>query len=501
MIISGQPPAGWRPPGANSSYVPQTHTTGGPNKFYHTGGHIGYDMGGRNGIGGDNLRSDEVPIVAQHGEFMMSKSATDRLGPQTLRDLNSGRIGMGGADLGLAAIGAATGAALMRVMLNSVFLGSQKQQQEGSVMGIAKPGIYGDVNLDPDQLRNASIIATVGRSMGASTRDIVISFMTAMQESGLRNLNYGDRDSLGLFQQRPSQGWGTPAQVTNPEYAARKFFEGLLRVENRGSLPLTLAAQAVQRSGFPYAYANWQSMAEALVGAMGSDPNQLAGFGMFARMASASGGGTGKYVRPTSGPVTSEYGMRWGKLHDGIDIGAPVGTTIVSTDTGRVLSAGWNNGGFGNWTLIDHGAGMISGYAHQDRVAVSSGQQVQRGQAIGYTGNTGFSTGPHLHFQMGGGPGRFQNPRNWIPSLDVGGTVQYDNVLANLHKKETVLTAPLSESLKRGINQLDSGVSNAYYVDVKIDGSNLSPSQLKQVVSEVFEEKKIKEARKTGKIR
>lgn len=496
MIITGQPPAGWKPPGTNGAgWRPRNAD------FMHTGGYIGYDMGGRNGIGGD-LRSDEIPIVAQQGEFMLSKAATDRLGPQTLRDLNAGKIGMGGSELGFAAIGAGVGVALMRAMMNAVFLGSQKQQEEGSVMGVAKPGVYGNVTLGPEQLKNAQIIASVGRSMGASTRDIVISLMTAMQESTLRNLNYGDRDSLGLFQQRPSQGWGTPAQVTNPQYAARKFFEGLLRVENRGSMPLTLAAQAVQRSGFPYAYANWQSMAEALVRSMGSDPNQLAGFGMFARLAAErSGAGTGKYMRPSSGPVTSEFGPRWGSHHDGIDIGSPSGSSIVATDSGRVISAGWNNGGFGNWTLIDHGKGIISGYAHQSRVAVSGGQQVQRGQTIGYVGSTGYSTGPHLHFQMGGGPGRFQNPRNWIPSLEVGGTVQYDNVLANLHKKETVLTAPLSESLKRGINQLDSGVNNAYYVDVKIDGSNLSPSQLKQVVAEVFEEKKLKEARKIGKIR
>lgn len=504
MIISGTPPAGWKPPGANTSYIPQQYTTGGPNKFYHTGGHIGYDMGGRNAIGG-NLRSDEIPIVAQQGEFMLSKAATDRLGPQTLRDLNAGKIGMGGADLGLAAIGAGIGVSLMRAMMNAVFLGSQKQQTEGSVMGVAKPGVYGNVKLDGDQLRNASIIAGVGKSMGASTRDIVISLMTAMQESTLRNLNYGDRDSLGLFQQRPSMGWGTPAQVTNPEYAARKFFEGLLRVENRGSMPLTLAAQAVQRSAFPYAYANWQSMAEALVGSMGSDPNQLAGFGMFSRMlaerGAAGAAGTGKYARPSSGPVTSEFGPRWGAHHDGIDIGSPSGSSIVATDTGRVISAGWNNGGFGNWTLIDHGSGLISGYAHQSRVAVSGGQQVQRGQTIGYVGSTGYSTGPHLHFQMGGGPGRFQNPRNWIPSLDVGANIKYDNVLANLHKDETVLTAPLSEALKRGIRQLDSGVNNAYYVDVKIDGTNIPAPELKRMMAEVIEEKKLKDLRKTGKVR
>lgn len=501
MIISGKPPTGWTPPGTSSGVAWKPRNA----EFMHTGGYLGYDTGGRNGITGD-LRSDEIPLVAQRGEFMMSKAAVDRLGPQTLRDLNSGKIGMGGADLGFAAIGAGVGVALMRAMINALFLGSQKQQNEGSVMSVATPGLYGNVKLDADQLRNASIIAGVGRSMGASTRDIVISLMTAMQESTLRNLNYGDRDSLGLFQQRPSMGWGTPAQVTNPEYAARKFFEGLLRVENRNSMPLTLAAQAVQRSAFPYAYANWQTMAEALVGAMGSDPDQLPGFGMFSRMLAERSGamgaaGTGKYVRPSSGPVTSEFGPRWGVHHDGIDIGSPMNSAIVATDSGRVISAGWNNGGFGNWTLIDHGAGLISGYAHQSRVAVSGGQQVQRGQTIGYVGSTGYSTGPHLHFQMGGGPGRFQNPRNWIPSLGVGGTVNYDNVLANLHKDETVLTSPLSAALERGINQLDAGVSNVYHVGVTINGTDLTPKELENAVFNAMDRRKLLDAKKVGKVR
>lgn len=497
MIITGQPPEGWKPPGSTTTYK---RGGGGGMQYMHTGGLIGQDQGGRGGISGD-LRSDEIPIIAQAGEFMLSKSAVDKLGPQNLRDINSGKIGMGGADMGLAALGAGVGLTMMRAMITALFLGSQRQQETG-LIGAGKPGMYGGIKLDSDQLNNASIIASVGRSMGANSRDIIISLMTAMQESTLKNINYGDRDSLGLFQQRPSQGWGTPQQILNPQYAARKFFEGLLRVENRHTMPMTLAAQAVQRSAFPYAYAKWQSMAEQIAASMGAGDDQLAGFGMFARMmAGGSGFGTGKYVRPTSGPVTSEFGPRWGKHHDGIDIGAPTGTPILSTDSGRVLSAGFNNGGFGYWTLVDHGGGLVSGYAHQDRINVGAGQQVNRGQVIGYVGSTGYSTGPHLHFQMGGGPGRFQNPRNWIPSLDVGGTVKYDNVLANLHKDETVLTAPLSGALERGIGQLDSGINNVYYVDVRIDGTNLPRHELKSLVSEVFEEKKLREARKTGKIR
>lgn len=132
--------------------------------------------------------------------------------------------------------------------------------------GSLDPGSYGGVRLDAEQLRNAQTIMRVGYSMGASQRDIIIGLMTAMQESTLRNLDYGDRDSLGLFQQRPSQGWGSPSQVRNPVYAARKFFENLLRLDDRGRMRLTEAAQAVQRSAFPDAYAKWESLARAIAG-------------------------------------------------------------------------------------------------------------------------------------------------------------------------------------------------------------------------------------------
>lgn len=126
--------------------------------------------------------------------------------------------------------------------------------------------------LEEERRRNAQIIINVGRSMGASQRDILIALMTAMQESSLRNLNYGDRDSLGLFQQRPSQGWGTKAQIMNPEYASKKFFEGLFKVKNRNSMSLTAAAQAVQRSAFPNAYAKHESYARSLLQILGGQP-------------------------------------------------------------------------------------------------------------------------------------------------------------------------------------------------------------------------------------
>lgn len=112
------------------------------------------------------------------------------------------------------------------------------------------------LNLSPHQLQMATIIYQVGQSMGMTTRDIQIGLITAMVESNLTNVDYGDRDSLGLFQQRPSQGWGTPQQVQDPVYAAKKFFTALKGLgDARYSMAMGDAAQAVQRSAFPERYA------------------------------------------------------------------------------------------------------------------------------------------------------------------------------------------------------------------------------------------------------
>ncbi|TYP86793.1 hypothetical protein BD833_10878 [Blastococcus xanthinilyticus] len=120
------------------------------------------------------------------------------------------------------------------------------------------------MTLTADQMANAATIAEVGRSRGLPERAVVIALATAMQESTLRNLDYGDRDSLGLFQQRPSQGWGTPEQVQDPVYAAGTFYDHLVQVPGWETGELTLVADAVQRSAFPLAYGKWSSFAEEL---------------------------------------------------------------------------------------------------------------------------------------------------------------------------------------------------------------------------------------------
>lgn len=104
-------------------------------------------------------------------------------------------------------------------------------------------------------------------------------------------------------------------------------------------------------------------------------------------------------IWPVSAGITSPFGWRWGRMHEGIDLGAPYGAPIEAAAAGTVIYAGWL-GGYGNLTVIDHGGGLATAYGHQSRIAVSVGQQVAQGEVIGYVGSTGHSTGPHLHFEV-----------------------------------------------------------------------------------------------------
>ncbi|MGW8761854.1 hypothetical protein ACWGN5_05045 [Streptomyces sp. NPDC055815] len=128
----------------------------------------------------------------------------------------------------------------------------------------------------PEQASNAATISAVGTTRGLPERAVTIALATALQESALRNIEHGDRDSLGLFQQRPSQGWGTAAQIMDPVYSSGKFYEGLEKVPGYSRLPLTVAAQKVQRSGFPQAYAKHEPDAALLSAALtGRSPAAL----------------------------------------------------------------------------------------------------------------------------------------------------------------------------------------------------------------------------------
>ncbi|MFN8077953.1 MAG: hypothetical protein U0Q19_00165 [Kineosporiaceae bacterium] len=122
--------------------------------------------------------------------------------------------------------------------------------------------------LDPEQSGNAAVIAAVAVDRGLPGRAATIGIATALQESKLRNVDYGDRDSVGLFQQRPSQGWGTAAQIMDPVYATNAFYDVLVKIEGYQSLPITKAAQKVQRSAFPSAYAAHETEARAFASAL-----------------------------------------------------------------------------------------------------------------------------------------------------------------------------------------------------------------------------------------
>ncbi|NIJ14785.1 hypothetical protein FHU38_005193 [Saccharomonospora amisosensis] len=122
--------------------------------------------------------------------------------------------------------------------------------------------------LTTQQRANATTIVAVGKQMHVPQYGRVIAIATAMQESGLRNLHHGDRDSLGLFQQRPSMGWGTPQQILTPSYAATQFYNHLLAIPNWQHSDLATSAQAVQRSGFPNRYAAHEHRARQVVGAL-----------------------------------------------------------------------------------------------------------------------------------------------------------------------------------------------------------------------------------------
>ncbi|WP_433120638.1 hypothetical protein [Micromonospora sp. CA-246542] len=134
-------------------------------------------------------------------------------------------------------------------------------------------GTQGDqshIDLNDEQTANAKAIIAATKKAGLPERAAVISIATSLQESKLENLGHlgdmNDHDSLGLFQQRPSSGWGTPEQITDPEYSTTAFLKGLKQVDGWQDMPLTEAAQTVQVSAYPDAYAQWEQQAADLVG-------------------------------------------------------------------------------------------------------------------------------------------------------------------------------------------------------------------------------------------
>ncbi|MDF2841395.1 MAG: hypothetical protein K0Q99_2167, partial [Clostridia bacterium] len=122
--------------------------------------------------------------------------------------------------------------------------------------------------------------------------------------------------------------------------------------------------------------------------------------------------GTGTFKMPTRGYLSSRFGSRWGSVHEGIDLAAPIGTAVNAADGGVVTWVG-TRGAYGKLIMVDHGAGYVTYYGHLSKYSVSKGDKVYKGQKIGAVGNTGRSTGPHLHFEIRKN-GKPVNPLNYV---------------------------------------------------------------------------------------
>jgi murein DD-endopeptidase MepM/ murein hydrolase activator NlpD len=264
-----------------------------------------------------------------------------------------------------------------------------------------------------EQVGNAAVIISVGTGLQIPPRGWVIAVATAMQESSLINTPGGADDSIGLFQQRPSQGWGTPEQLHDPLYAATKFYQKLQTINGWQTMPLTEAAQKVQVSAYPDAYAKWEPDAARIVGALTGVSAGLAGCAV-----AVSDQG---WTQPVHGKVGSGFRTPDRPSHDGVDLIVAKGTPIHAASAGTVSRVRCNaidvrtggdwgcdrdgdpslTAGCGWYVDIDHPGGIVTRYCHQlVQPDVHVGQHVNAGDVIGISGSSGHSSGPHVHYEV-----------------------------------------------------------------------------------------------------
>jgi murein DD-endopeptidase MepM/ murein hydrolase activator NlpD len=268
---------------------------------------------------------------------------------------------------------------------------------------------------DHEQISIAATIVDVGAAKGVPRWGWVVALATAMQESQLRNRPHigenNEHDSIGVFQQRPSQGWGTPQQLADPAYQTERFYAKLLAVPGWEQMPLTQAAQAVQQSTYPSAYSKWTSqavvLADALSSTNGNTSPEVRGYC----------GATGTWTPPVLAPIVSGFRTESRPSHDGVDLSAARGTPIRAASAGTVTAVRCNvipeshgcdqDGdpenvkGCGWYVDLEHAGGVVTRYCHMlGRPYVETGNVVVAGQVIGLVGSSGHSSGPHLHFEV-----------------------------------------------------------------------------------------------------
>ncbi|MFB9413310.1 MULTISPECIES: M23 family metallopeptidase [Dactylosporangium] len=277
--------------------------------------------------------------------------------------------------------------------------------------------------LSEEQVRNAAVIVRVGQDLKVPPRGWVIAVATAMQESSLVNLKYlgsrNDHDSLGLFQQRPSTGWGTPEQIMDPQYAARKFYEKLVTIPGWERMSLTQAAQKVQRSAYPDAYAKHEQLASTVVNSLTGGAARSAAGSTTLQCVTGNQIAASGWTVPVVAEVGSGFRTADRPTHQGVDlivdrytrIGAAAAGIVVKVRCQAHLANGtdWGCGrdgspsvlGCGWYVEIQHANGFLTRYCHMvKQPSVVVGQHVAPGQEIGFTGTTGHSSGPHVHFEV-----------------------------------------------------------------------------------------------------
>lgn len=265
-----------------------------------------------------------------------------------------------------------------------------------------------------EQLQNVQTIATAGEKLGVSERGILIAISVGLVETGLRNLanpnvagsedlphegTGSDHDSVGLFQQRPSAGWGSVQELMTPSYAVRAFFggasgpnrgspAGLLDIPGWEEMSLGEAAQAVQVSAYPDRYAERAAEAELLLKSGG---------------VSCTTGTGGELVGDKAFPVAKGTHAGTYPGHHGVDFPLPQGSPIYAIADGTVTYAGREALG-ARVIFIRHAGNIMTQYAHMHDgatgVRVKTGDQVTAGQQIGEVGSSGMSDGAHLHFEI-----------------------------------------------------------------------------------------------------
>ena len=294
----------------------------------------------------------------------------------------------------------------------------------GSTTQVSVTGKLPDIStLSGEQVKNAAIIIKVGQDRKVPPRGWVIAIATALQESTLHN--YGDlgarndHDSLGLFQQRPSMGWGTPAQIMDPSYAAGKFYAKLVKIPGWETMPLTRAAQRVQVSAYPDAYAKHEPLATEIVNQLANGAALAVGSSTNLHCATGTEIAASGWTVPVVARISSGWRTPDRPTHNGVDLAAARGTPIRAAASGIVIVAECNahlasgawygcdrDGslqvvGCGWWVEIRHADNVITRYCHMgSRPDVVVGQEVTAGQVIGQVGATGNVSGPHLHFEV-----------------------------------------------------------------------------------------------------